>query len=681
MSVWKRLVPVTFVLYILVMVGVTISGIGSLGFYDDEFIHVNKLQTFLDFGVYLVNDGPAGATELVNPRGHVYVYGPLFSLIAHAVAVLAGVETWGTVSTSTDAFAIRHYTVAAFSLLGAFAAGWGVSLVTRSKTWGLAAAAILVSIPMWTGSAMYNIKDIAPASGFTLLTAGCIALTLPSERLTRATRIGGWTALFVGSLILWGIRPGLWPALVIAFVAMALIFARLANFSGWGAIIRRLVVPSTAVIASYLVMVVVYPQAFANPVVLLYKSFADTSSFAIRRGSLTDGAMPTIPPSWSFLPQWAAAQLPEAIGVLALVGSGVAIWLVVRRLFQNSPQPLDSVVPALVFVFFQFAAFPIAAVVFRSPITSGLRQFLFVLPALAMLVVLLLFIAKNHWLKPAYTWVWGATVGAIVVSIGLTTVAQFQLFPYNANFFNPSTVARGIEGRWEVDRYRLSDAELYGQLSASEREHCLNCAPLQYPDKFVDAVQPETTPVRYWQSVSLGLSPKSDKNCEVVATVERTYLVETVGISYANKCTIAGAPLTALPVEPTERRDWWRKISQWGWSEATDISATTRAGEPAAIAWRGEPVTSWHSTTVTLSAIVTEGNADAVIVTTTVNGGEPLAHRLAPGTPTAITLTLPAGAFLDSPGSLIVIEFRVTDASGNAVTNQLSLTDVRVASS
>lgn len=84
---------------------------------------------------------------------------------------------------------------------------------------------------------------------------------------------------------------------------------------------------------------------------------------------------------------------------------------------------------------------------------------------------------------------------------------------------------------------------------------------------------------------------------------------------------------------------------------------------------------------MTLSAIVTEGNADGVIVTTTVNGGEPVEHRLVPGTPTAITLTLPAGAFLDSPGSLVVIEFHVTDASGNAVTNQLSLTDVRVASS
>lgn len=680
MSLGRRLLPAVFLLYIAVMFVLTISGIGKLGFYDDEFIHVNKLQTFLDFGLYLVNDGPADATELVNPRGHVYVYGPLFALIAHVAAVLAGVETWGTVSISTEAFAIRHYTVAAFSLVGLFATGWAVALVTRSKTWGLGAAALLVSIPMWTGSAMYNIKDIAPAAGFTLFTAGCIAMTLPPERLTRATRIGGWFGLFAGTLVIWGIRPGLWPAMVIAFIAMALIFARLDNFTGLGRVVRRLIVPSSAVVASYLVMMAVYPQAFFNPVVLLYKSFADTSSFAIRRGSLTDGEMPTIPPSWNFLPKWAAAQLPEAIGVLVLLASLVAMWLVVRRLFQRSPQALDGSVPALVFVFLQFAAFPIAAVVFQSPITSGLRQFLFVLPALAVLVTIVLFITATQWMRPGLSWVWRTAPGALVVSIGLTTVAQFQLFPYNANFFNPTTVARGIEGRWELDRYRLSDAELFGQLAADEREHCLNCSPHQYPESFVEVSAGTESQIEYWQTVTLSLSPQTNRGCDVVATVERDYLFESVGISYANKCTINGKPLTAAPSDPVERLDWWRTHTQWGWGDVSSLGVTTRPGEPAALAWAGDAETPQSGSAVSFPVSVTAGSADSVVLSVSVNGVPASEHRLLHGVETTVTVTIPADAVVESPGSLVVVEFVLVDESGDRVTNQLVLTDIRVAS-
>jgi hypothetical protein len=92
---------------------------------------------------------------------------------------------------------------------------------------------------------------------------------------------------------------------------------------------------------------------------------------------MTDGAMPTIPPSWDFLPKWMAAQLPEVLFGLAVGASVIAVWLVLRRLFQSAPTKLDYALPAIVFAFIQFAAFPTAAILFQSRITSGLRQFIF----------------------------------------------------------------------------------------------------------------------------------------------------------------------------------------------------------------------------------------------------------------------------------------------------------------
>ena len=673
----KRLVPWVLGLYIVAMGVFTISGVGHLGFYFDEFVHINKLQTFLDYGVYLMNASPPGSTELVKTQGHLYVYGPLFTLIAHAVTVFSGAEVWGTVSANSDAFAVRHYVVAAFSFLGVFATAWGVKLVTRSLTWGLSSAAVLMSIPLWTGSAMYNIKDVAPASGFTLLTVGLIAWSAAADQQNRWTRIGGWVALYSGSLLIWGVRPGLWAAIALGFLALWLVRLRLTNFRHVWATTTELIVPALAIIASYLTMLLVYPRAFIDPIKLLYKSFADTSSFAFRRGSMTDGAMPTSPPPWDFLPKWMAAQLPEVLFVAAVVASAIAVWLVVRRLFQSSTTPLDYAMPAIVFAFIQFAAFPTAAILFQSRITSGLRQFIFVFPGLVMLVFIVLFLAKTHWGLAHVRGVWPSAVAVITASTVVTTGLQFQLFPYVANYFNPTSFARGIEGRWELDRYRLHHAELFSGLSASEREHCEKCDLKNYPDQFVEQNRDNNRTADYGSVVVFSTTPAKRDGCSVIGTVTRPYLWDSLTLGNANECSIDVDPFVDAPEDSSKRGNWWRQLAQWGWSRTTSKGLISQAGSPSVIAFGVESELQTPTHEFVVMGSVTGDFSGPVTVTVRLNG-EPFDAFVAESDEVfTMNLSIPRATVLAATAGRIVLEFSLADDSGRPTRNQLIVSDFR----
>jgi hypothetical protein len=667
----KRLVPWVLGLYIVAMGVFTVSGVGQLGFYFDEYVHLNKMQTYLDYGVYLMNASPPGSTELVKTQGHLYVYGPLFSLVAHAVAVLVGAETWGTISASSDAFAVRHYVVAAFSFLGVFATAWGVKLVTRSLTWGLSAAAVLMSIPLWTGSAMYNIKDVAPASGFTLMIVGLIAWSLASEHRTRWTQIGGWLAVYFGTLLMWGIRPGLWPAIALGFLGLWLVLLRLSNFRGVWSTVKGLITPALAVVASYLTMLLIYPGAFINPIYVLYKSFAETSSFPMRRTSMTDGVMPSIPPSWDFLPRWMAAQLPEVLFVLVVMAAAIAVWLVLRRLFQSATTTLDYAMPAIVLTFIQFAAFPVAAILLQSRITSGLRQFLFVFPGLVMLVFIVLFIAKTHWGLARVRGVWTAAVAVVAASTIVTTGIQVQLFPYVANYFNPTAFARGIEGRWELDRYQLHHAEQFSGLSQSEREHCERCDPTTYPDQFVEPDPDNNRSADYGSVVFFSTTPARREGCTVIGTVTRPYLWDSLTLGTANECSIDVEPFVDAPENTEERATWWRKLARWGWAGANSTGLTSIQGSPSAIAFRADPESESPTQVFVLAASVTGDFSRPVTVTIHVNGKPFDALVVESAEVFTVDLSIPRETVLMAPDGRIVVEIELSDGSGKSTANQL----------
>jgi hypothetical protein len=448
---------------------------------------------------------------------------------------------------SDAAFNARHVTVVAFSLIGVFAAGWGVSLVTRSRVWGVATSALLMSIPIWTGSALFNVKDIPIAAGFTLFTSACITMTLPADWISRRLRIGAIVAMYGGTLILWGVRPGTWPAIFIGFLAMLLINLRFTNFAQPWQSVKTLVAPVLALAASYLTMLVIYPKAFINPLYLLYKSFKETASFPHGTVILTDGDRLSTPPPWYYLPKWIAAQLPELLVVLLVVASIAAIWLVLSRLFRSATTERDFALPAIVFIFAQFAAFPLAAIVLKSTIYGGLRQFTFIVPALAMLIMIVLYLATTTPAVMRLAWLRPTVTVLLIASATMATVAQVQMFPYQSNYFNPTTVARGIDGRWDMLARKLSYGELYSQLSSEQRTACsASCPELETFPKSFTAIPPGgVEPLDEGYSVRFPASRTTSRLIPpcgpVIASVTRPYLWTEITISEAYLCPIEPA--------------------------------------------------------------------------------------------------------------------------------------------
>ena len=680
--IFRRALPWVLAAYVLFMFGVSLAGIGNLSYYGDEFIHVEKLRTFFEHGLYTVRVGFTDSGEMVSTFGHVYIYGPLFSLIAHAVAVIAGVENWGVVEFTDSAFAVRHYVVAALSFVTVFAAGWGVSLITRSRTWGLVAASVLVSIPMWTGAAIFNVKDIPLAAGFTLLTAGCIAISVSHARDTRVARTSAWLATFSGSLLIWGVRPGFWTAIVLFGIAMFVIQARLNNFSRWNESFRALVFPSTAVLAAYLTMVLVYPKVFLNPITLLAGSVSQMTKFGHHDIILTDGEFLSMPPPWYYLPKWLGAQLPELIGVLAFVAFVVTMWLLVRRFFQSSPGTLDDVLPAMLFVFIQLVAYPLAAIVLQSRITSGVRQFLFIIPAMSMLITVVLFLAVKHLVRPRINLVWGSIGALLIASTALTTFIQLQLSPYMSSYFNPTTVERGITERWEVYAKKLSGGELYSLLTPAERLRCRKCPKLDtFPARFLENEPTGPSRLNYWEVARFPLTRTSvdnNKNCNsVIAAVQRPYLWYTFPVTRASACDLNGGSLDELLENPADGAKLWAAMAKWGWETAQPEGLTTLPGVPSAVAWTVESLALGDTPNYVFSVSALPGSSDLVTVSATVNGVALDDVVIGAGDHTDLVFEVPTPTIDGAPDDLVVVEFVLSDGNGSPVTNTLHVRAIR----
>ncbi len=203
--------PLPFVLaaiaVLLVNLVVGIMGARSASTTSDEPVHVSRMQSYLDTGWYLPAFQMRG-TEPANTT-MTYVYGPAAALPGHWAAVLVGAEAPDTVSFGADAQFARRAVINVFGILGlAAAAGLGWMLI-GSWRWGVTTAAILSSVPMWTGHSMFNIKDIPVAAGYTLLTAGLVGTAVWARRRQLVACAG---VMALGVVIAVGTRPGMWVA-------------------------------------------------------------------------------------------------------------------------------------------------------------------------------------------------------------------------------------------------------------------------------------------------------------------------------------------------------------------------------------------------------------------------------------------------------------------------------------
>jgi hypothetical protein len=525
-------------------VAVAVAGAWRTGVSWDETYHVVRMRNYLDHGWYLLDaDLDGGAPGAWQEQR--YVYAPATMGLLHLWSVLWGTDTAGTISATDQAYAVRHLGVVLLSLVGVAATAVLVRLLLRSWGWALVAAAVLVAVPTWTGHAMFNVKDVPVATGYTLVTLGVVVVVRASS--TRWVVAGAGTTV-AGLVLAVGTRPGIWPGLALAGGVAVLVLAAH----------RRWVRVGVLVGASGLALValaVLYPAAFTTPVTALVEGALSSANYDGRQGD------------WFYLPLFLLIELPTLLLTLGAAGAVV----VVRRLVRGgarawAPGPgADSV--AWVLVLLQAFALPALAVARESNLYTGLRQLLFAAPGLAVLVTVAL-AALLQWRAPAARRV-APLLGAAAIAVPL--LVQVQLFPYSyafssvpANLVSPVTAAQDRDLEVQTDYWRTSVRELAPTVPAGG---FVTCTPqIDDADRFLPRASESREdcgvdligPLAPYDDLRTGAAPAADgtsflavdagsafvgDNCEVVAQVTRRLWWREVPMSTVATCDLVLEPL------------------------------------------------------------------------------------------------------------------------------------------
>lgn len=375
---------------------------------------------------------------------NLYLYGGLFDIAAVLLSHLVPL----------DPYDLRHILCALIGIGGIGASAATARLIAGPRAALIAAAGLSVS-GAWYGTMFNHTKDIPFAAAMIGATLFLIraARSLPSPRAGDLAAFG----LLAGAAL--GIRVlGL---LLVVYAGIAILLYL--PWPGHGRARWRFAIESSlrllpALLLAYVVMILAWPWAALaplNPVrgLLAFSEF----QYAVRTflaGQIYEMAnAPRL-----YVPIYILVRVP----LLTLFGAALAmLFVLLPRLAPGAKElPRRDIALVLVTVIFPLAC----QVVWHGPAFTGLRHFLFVIPALAILAGIGL-----DWALTAL-----AVRSRVIASGGLAVVTAcllvnaatlVRLHPYEYLFYN--TVVGGLEGasrRYDLDYWFSSMPEALSQL-------------------------------------------------------------------------------------------------------------------------------------------------------------------------------------------------------------------------
>ena len=462
---------------LVIVVGVVqvLLGAVSTGYSVDEQTHVERLQNWHVHGWYLPDRelDPENLPE--GPSTSRAVYGPVFAQLAHLTNVSLGHETYGQVETTAAANDVRHLTVAALGIVTVGAVGLIAWLLSRSLLAAVWAAAALGSTPAWVGHAMFNIKDVPTAAGYTLATLALVTATTSTvtgrDRWPVAVAAGA--TLAAGIAVGVGTRTGSWILIALSVVTYVAIRA----FASWAMSRWRVARSDVALIigglAGLSLVFALYPNNAARPHAWFLAAVRGSAEFPWTGFTLTAGRLLDENPVWWYLPAWLGASLPFAVSVAAISGVVVIVHALVRRVRKADDGALRPLLAdprlASLLVVQQLLLGPLAAIALGTVLYSGLRQQLFIVPPIAVLAGLGVD-GLARWLagRPRWPTVLGTAVICVVLLV--PTVDQLRLHPYQYVYVN--SLAAPINDRWEADYWFVGAREAVQRVPPDERVFC-----------------------------------------------------------------------------------------------------------------------------------------------------------------------------------------------------------------
>jgi len=305
----------------------------------------------------------------------VRYYGPLFETVAAAVYRVV----------PCDKYDVRHLLIALTGLATVIAAG---RFCRRAGVDPLICQLMFVTLPQFYGHAFNNSKDIPLACAATW-TMVAFARLLQTERM----RDGVLTGIALGAAM--GSRAD--AILLVLIGGVTIVAAR-----RWRALVPSMV----AVAVAWIVMVAVWPWSWGNPIARPIEAINIAAHFPQAIPLLFEGhpILSTQLPA-RYLAEMLAITTPIFTLLFAIAGAVIALR-------KGDPVKILAVawiaVPLLLFI------------VARPNVYDGIRHFLFVVPAIAILAA----IAMTP--LPRY---------ALLVAI-VPLIAMIRLHPYQSTYFN-----------------------------------------------------------------------------------------------------------------------------------------------------------------------------------------------------------------------------------------------------
>jgi Dolichyl-phosphate-mannose-protein mannosyltransferase len=377
---------------------------------------------------------------------NLYLYGGLFDVIAVILGHLIPI----------DPYDLRHILCALIGIAGIGAAAAIARLISGSRA-ALIAAVALSASGVWYGAMFNHTKDIPFAAAMTAATLFLIRIArrLPAPRAGDVAAFG----LLAGAAL--GIRVLGLLLMVYAGVAIALYLPRPGSgHARWRFAIHSMVRLLPALLLAYGIMILAWPWAALAPLNPI-RGLLTFSEFHYGIRTVVDGQvyeMANVPRL--YVPIYILIRMP----LLALFGAALAMaFAILPRLAAGSTQlqrkdialvALTVIIPLL------------CEVIVHGPAFTGLRHFLFVVPALAILAGVGLDLAVTAL----------ATRGRLVASGGLAVVTAcfvwnavtlVRLHPYEYLFYN--SAVGGLEGasrRYDLDYWFSSMPEALGVLES-----------------------------------------------------------------------------------------------------------------------------------------------------------------------------------------------------------------------
>lgn len=588
-----RTALIVFTALLAVPLWLLVRGSQAIGVSWDEPTYVDSLHEFFQSGWfvprYFFTDGTTTLADSI-------VHGPVGPLFGHAIAVISGNELPFQLSALAPAYDSRHLGMAILATLGIVCTGAAAAIALSSWRWGVIAAATTAGIPLFIGHGMFNIQDLPVAVGFAAVLLSFVLLARQSFGTPTRARALQIITLTLGLVLMVGTRPGIWILFVLTGFASLIVWFVLDARSSTPRIAGRLLgsrVIGTAagMLAAYALLWVISPNVFAQPLRFLQESLATSQAFPWEGTTLTAGTLMPAQPPPQYLLLWFGAQLPVIITLAAIIGVTASLILLIRSFTRRTvASPVAyAAVPFLALTI----GTPIGLWVTNATLYSGIRQLLFMMPAIAMLAVVGVFALITMFTERGRTPLVRTTWIVFGVGLSIPLIGQLQLFPYSFTYFNLPATAQQIDENWEIDGWWLSGRELLRSTPMADRTFCVEsearprveCIRLGVLTPYLES--PEQTPerinIRPDQYLLLDRFETTFTNdtCAPLTEVSRPLALQSVTLSRSFICDVSLAPYppegiatTSVPIQTDPGLAWGEHPALlWGWGIPSESGA------------------------------------------------------------------------------------------------------------